>query len=90
MPEDLEKFKKTGLPLLVCSCEVDQQYPPESQAIGDEVLGGGKMEADGYKRVYYAGCRHGFAVRGDMSDPAVRAGKEGAFKETVEWFLKYL
>lgn len=90
VPGDLEQFKKTSVPLLICSCETDPQYSQEKQATGDEILGGGKMEADVYKRVYYPGCTHGFAVRGDMSKPEVRAGKEGAFKETAQWFLKYL
>ncbi|KAF9010429.1 hypothetical protein BDZ89DRAFT_1143503 [Hymenopellis radicata] len=44
----------------------------------------------GYKREYFDGCTHGFAVRGDLSDPKVKAGKEGAFVAAVEWFLKYL
>ncbi len=44
----------------------------------------------GYKREYFDGCSHGFAVRGDLSDPKVKAGKEGAFVSAVEWFLKYL
>jgi hypothetical protein len=29
-------------------------------------------------------------VRGDMSDPKVKAGKEGAFKNTVEFMIKHL
>jgi len=29
-------------------------------------------------------------VRGDLSKPEVKAGKEGAFKATVEWFAQYL
>lgn len=90
VPGDLERIKETKVPLLICSCEVDPQYPQEKQAIGDEVLGDGKMETETYKRVYYAGCKHGFAVRGDISIPEVKVGKEGAFKETVQWFLKFL
>ena len=90
VPGDLERFKKSGIPLLICSCEVDPMYPPEKQAIGDEIMGGGKTEAEGYKRTYYGGCTHGFAVRGDISKAEIRAGKEGSFKDTVEWFLKYL
>ena len=31
-----------------------------------------------------------FQVRGDISDPKVKAGREGAFKASVEWFIKYL
>jgi len=29
-------------------------------------------------------------VRGDLSKPEIKAGKEGAFKATVDWFIKYL
>ncbi|KAJ7634473.1 dienelactone hydrolase endo-1,3,1,4-beta-D-glucanase [Roridomyces roridus] len=90
IPDDLEKYKATcTAPLLINSCEVDQSFPLEAQAKADEIFGDGKF-APGYRREYFEGCRHGFAVRGDMSDPKVKAGKEGAFKSTVEWFLKYL
>ncbi|KAG6832117.1 hypothetical protein H0H87_002630 [Tephrocybe sp. NHM501043] len=97
VPADLERFehrtqrylKQSKAPLLINSCTTDQQFPHESQAKADEILGGGKF-APGYKREYFEGCTHGFAVRGDLSDPKVRAGKEGAFKATVEWFIKYL
>ena len=109
-PADLEKFSKTSVPLLINSCETDQQYPAEKQKIGDDILGDGK-HAPGYLRTYWEGCTHGFAVsgicwgnrrkaetnvngtfqvRGDISDPKVKAGREGAFKASVEWFIKYL
>ncbi|TFK52010.1 alpha/beta-hydrolase [Heliocybe sulcata] len=89
-PEDLEKYASTAkAPLLINSCEVDQQFPKEAQAKADEILGGGKF-APGYERLYWDGCTHGFAVRGDMSNPKVKAGKEGAFKATVEFLLKHL
>jgi len=52
-------------------------------------LGDGKFKP-GYKREYFKGCTHGFAVRGDMNNPEVKAGKEGAFKASVEWFLEHL
>ncbi|KAJ8495310.1 hypothetical protein ONZ51_g1735 [Trametes cubensis] len=74
-------------PLLINSCEVDSQFPPEAQAKADEILGGGKF-APGYTRTYWDGCTHGFAVRGDISNPKVKAGKEGAFKATVEFLIK--
>jgi hypothetical protein len=57
--------------------------------ITDELLGNGQYKA-GYERAYFAGCTHGFAVRGDMSKPEVKAGKEGAFKNAVEFFIKHL
>jgi len=90
VPEDLEKYASTcEAPLLINSCEVDQAFPLESQAKADEIFGGGKFKP-GYRREYFEGCQHGFAVKGDMSNPKVKAGKEGAFKASVEWFQKYL
>ena len=85
-----QKYASTvKAPLLINSCEVDSRFPKEAQKIADEILGGGKF-APGYKREYFEGCTHGFAVRGDLSDPKVKAGKEGSFKAAAEWFLKYL
>ncbi len=91
MPIDrVKKYLATSkAPLLINSCTIDQQFPLESQAKADEILGDGKFKP-GYKREYFEGCTHGFAVRGDLSDPKVKAGKEGAFKATAEWFLAHL
>lgn len=74
---------------MINSCPVDTQFPLEAQSKADEILGSGKF-APGFKREFFDGCVHGFAVRGDLNDPKVKAGKEGAFKATVDWFLKYL
>ncbi|KII89766.1 hypothetical protein PLICRDRAFT_39931 [Plicaturopsis crispa FD-325 SS-3] len=89
-PVDLPKYRDMAkAPLLVNSCTIDQAYPLEAQKLGDDLLGDGKF-APGYARAHWEGCTHGFAVRGDLSDPAIKAGKEGAFKAAVEWFRKYL
>ena len=64
------------------------QFPIEAQAKADELLGNGKF-APGYRREFFEGCMHGFAVRGDLNDPKVKAGKEGAFKAAVEWLKTY-
>ncbi|KAF8654650.1 hypothetical protein AX16_003503 [Volvariella volvacea WC 439] len=85
-PEDLERYaKESRTPLLINTCTTDPQFPAEFQAKADEILGDGKF-APGYKREFWEGCTHGFSVRGDLSDPKVKAGKEGAFKAAVEWF----
>ena len=89
VPDDIERYAQTNVPLLIESCEVDQMFPRELQAETDAILGDGKF-SPGYKQDYWPGCRHGFAVRGDQSDPAVKAGKEGASKNVVEWMAKYL
>ncbi|EPT00991.1 hypothetical protein FOMPIDRAFT_1023529 [Fomitopsis schrenkii] len=87
-PESIERYRdESKVPLLINSCEVDSQFPPEFQAKTDEIL---KGFAPGYERVYWDGCTHGFAVRGDMSDPKVKAGKEGAFEAAVKFFKKHL
>ncbi|OCH96371.1 alpha/beta-hydrolase [Obba rivulosa] len=87
---DLEKYREQSkAPLLINSCEVDRAFPQEMQQKADEILSDGKF-APGYKRTYWEGCTHGFAVRGDMSDPKVKAGKEGAFKASVEFFIEHL
>jgi len=89
-PADLEKYASSATaPLLINSCETDGQFPPEAQKQADDILGNGKF-APGYSREYFDGCTHGFAVRGDMSDPTVKAGKEGAFKASIDWFHKYM
>lgn len=75
---------------MINSCETDGQFPKASQKLADDILGGGSQTSELYRREYFDGCGHGFAVRGDMSDPKVKAGKEGAFKATVEYFLKHL
>jgi dienelactone hydrolase len=90
VPGDLEKYAAVSkAPLLMNTCTIDEQFPHESQKVADDVLGDGKF-APGYKREYFEGCTHGFAVRGDLQDPKVKAGNEGAFKATIEWLIKYL
>ncbi|KLO06748.1 alpha/beta-hydrolase [Schizopora paradoxa] len=87
VPDDLNTLlEKSSVPVLFNTCEVDQAFPIESQAKADELLGDGKYKP-GYLRTYWKGCTHGFAVRGDISKPEIKAGKEGAFKATAEFFM---
>ncbi|GJJ11185.1 hypothetical protein Clacol_005417 [Clathrus columnatus] len=90
VPEDQEKLLRLSkAPILINGAEVDQQYPIESQLKGDEILGSGKYEP-GYKRIFWPGTTHGFAVRGDLNNPEVKMAKEGAFKATMEFFYEHL
>ncbi|KAF8579943.1 alpha/beta-hydrolase [Ramaria rubella] len=92
VPADHERLLATSrAPLLINAAEVDELYPIASQLKGDEILGGGKYKP-GYRKMYvmWPGTTHGFAVRGDINIPAVKAAKEGAFKATVDFFLKHL
>ncbi|KAF8519660.1 Alpha/Beta hydrolase protein [Gautieria morchelliformis] len=86
VPDDLQKLLAVSRsPLLINTSEIDQQYPIVFQLKGDEILGGGKYKP-GYQKIFWPGTTHGFAVRGDLSKPEVKAAKEGAFKATVEFF----
>ncbi|KAJ7663907.1 dienelactone hydrolase endo-1,3,1,4-beta-D-glucanase [Mycena polygramma] len=85
---DLQKYvAQSQVPLLINSCEVDEMFPIEAQAKADEIF---ETFKHGYKREYFKGCSHGFAVRGKQDDETSEAAREGAFKATVEWFKKYL
>jgi len=87
VPDDFNALlEKSNVPVLFNTCEVDGAFPAESQTKADELLGDGKYKP-GYQRTYWKGCSHGFAVRGDMSNPDVKAGKEGAFRATAEFFM---
>ena len=37
------------------------------------------------KGKFYPGCEHGWALRGDDSDPKIRDGAADAFSEAVSW-----
>ncbi|KAJ7220604.1 alpha/beta-hydrolase [Mycena pura] len=88
VPLDFEALLATStVPLLINSCETDPHFPPEAQAVTDELLGAGKYQP-GYKRTFWEGCSHGFATKGDLSDPKVKAGKEGALSATVGWLVE--
>ncbi|TFK69288.1 chlorocatechol-degradation protein [Pluteus cervinus] len=88
-PTDLNRYlNESKAPLLINSAEFDTSFTPEFQTKADELLGGGKFPP-GYLRTFWPGCSHGFAVRGDLSDPLVKAGQEGAFKAAVDWFRAY-
>ncbi|THU88607.1 dienelactone hydrolase endo-1,3,1,4-beta-D-glucanase [Dendrothele bispora CBS 962.96] len=90
IPDDMERyFSNSRAPLLVNSCEVDRLFTLEVCAEVDNLFGSGKF-APGYKRDHFEGCEHGFAVRGDMNNPQVKAGKEGAFKATLMWVKRFL
>ncbi|KAI6102077.1 dienelactone hydrolase [Pisolithus sp. B1] len=91
VPEDLQKYKKLSqAPLLINSCTVDETFPRDSQAEADRILGNGEQFTETYRREYFEGCTHGFTLRGDLSQPEVKAGREGSFKASVLFFKKYL
>lgn len=62
-PADFETLRDAShAQFMIVSCEDDFSFGPELQLAADGVLGAGRY-APGYERKFYAGCRHGFAVR---------------------------
>ncbi|KAI9458919.1 chlorocatechol-degradation protein [Lactarius psammicola] len=87
-PKDLDIYiEKSKAPLLLNSSEDDPFFPKELIETTDDKFA--KFEP-GYKRTYWKGVHHGFATRGDLTNPVVTAAKEGAFKATVEWFINHM
>jgi len=76
-------------PLLINSCTNDVQFPLSTSAKADKLFSEGKFVL-GYKREYFEGMLHGFAVRGDMTDSVVKKAKEGVFESIVAWFIEKL
>lgn len=85
---NLQKFAATSkAALLFNSCTTDKQFPEEKYLKADEILKGLKA---GYQRDHFEGVAHGFAVRGDMSNPTEKEAKEGSFKSVLSFVKKHL
>ena len=54
---------KSKAPLLINSCELDNAFPKPFAEAADQKFAN---FAPGYRRTYYEGASHGFAVRGDV------------------------
>jgi len=86
--EDLDVYiEKSKAPLLINSCEFDTRFPKPFADLADEKFAN---FAPGYHRTYSAGATHGFTVRCDLNNPKEKAGREAAFKASVEWLIKHL
>ncbi|KIJ57134.1 hypothetical protein M422DRAFT_40652 [Sphaerobolus stellatus SS14] len=90
IPYDIELFlAKSNAPILINSCDVDEFFSKEAVESIDILLEDSKY-APRYRHVTWPECVHGFSVKGDLSNPKVKAGKEGALKESVARIKKYL
>jgi len=87
VPSDLEKLKASAVPTLFNVNEHDSQFDPTKQAIADRLFEG---QSGTYRKEYFPGMNHGFAVRGDMSKSAEKESKEKAFENVVGFFKEKL
>ncbi|OLN96279.1 Protein AIM2-like protein 2 [Colletotrichum chlorophyti] len=80
--EDAEIQAITG-PASVAAAEVDSLMPTERRVEIENLLLQTKQP---YSLALYGGTQHGFATRGDPSDPKQKFGKEEAFYQAVRFF----
>jgi dienelactone hydrolase len=72
---------------MIQTCETDQQFPKEKQEMADKLFGD---QPNRYKRNYFPGQTHGFAVRGDFSKPENKKAHDDAFRASYEWIASKL
>lgn len=70
-----------------CLVETDQIFPTEKRHHTEELLL--KMDIP-WQINLYSDTEHGFAVRADLTQPAVKYAKEQAFLQAVYWFDEYV
>ncbi|KAK4143933.1 protein AIM2 [Dichotomopilus funicola] len=92
LPKDIEQVVK---PLSVANGSLDDHFGPEKVKILEEVLDRKNREAGleagdkKYESVVYPGGKHGFAIRGDRTDPEIREKGEQSEAQAVEWFKRW-
>ncbi|KAL3496262.1 dienelactone hydrolase [Aspergillus germanicus] len=82
--EELEAIKG---PLAIAAAENDQMFPAEKRRESERTL---KSLTFPYMLTLYGGVGHGFALRGDISNPIVLFAKENAFLQALQWFDVHL
>ncbi|KAK0209227.1 Alpha/Beta hydrolase protein [Desarmillaria ectypa] len=76
-------FFACAKPLLLSCSEVDHTFPAKSRHRAEDIL---KEKQTPYHVHLFSGVEHGFALRGDMSDPYQRWVKEESADAIVRWF----
>ena len=88
-PSFVEPDEVKGItgPLSIAAAETDQIFPAEKRRQTEDIL---KDMSVPYQLCLYSDVEHGFAVRADVSKPAVKFAKEAAFLQAVQWFDEFL
>ncbi|KIJ53083.1 hypothetical protein M422DRAFT_242187 [Sphaerobolus stellatus SS14] len=82
-------LERSNVPLLIQSCEFDTAFPAEVIQEGDDILGNGSMPQDISASTFLIVLMDLRCAVTCLPDLLVKAGKEDAFKSTVEWFSKF-
>lgn len=88
-PSIVEKSEIEGIkvPAQFLAPEFDQQYTEELKQYTFETL---PKTGVAWEYVYFPGLQHGFAARGDPTDPKQKEGLERAKRSAVNFFNEYL
>ncbi|KAJ3775514.1 dienelactone hydrolase endo-1-3,1,4-beta-D-glucanase [Lentinula raphanica] len=80
----------TQVPSAWACAEEDMGFKPAMRRKAEEILASRKDKENfvEYEFKDYKGTVHGFAARPNLAYPEVKAGYEGAFEQTIEWFKK--
>jgi dienelactone hydrolase len=83
----IEEIKAIKAPIIICGAETDTTYTEELRHQTEAAL---KEIKATYFTTLASGVAHGFSVRGDMSDHAAKFAKERAFRDSLEWFNRFV
>ncbi|CCF57490.1 hypothetical protein KAFR_0C04990 [Kazachstania africana CBS 2517] len=79
----MEEVAAIEKPLLIAAAENDSIFPEENRHATEAKL---KEIGARYQLDLFGGVQHGFAARGDVSDPVVKYAKEKALSDQIYWF----
>ncbi|KAJ3030523.1 hypothetical protein HDV00_008862 [Rhizophlyctis rosea] len=90
----MEEVTAACAPILLNNAEIDRAFPKKMRDEMEQLLTERKKNgvegAVDFKIVDHPGMSHGFAVRGDSKKEEIRAARDLACNNTVEWMDKYL
>lgn len=81
-----EMFKAVSKPLLISAAEVDPVFGLKDRIQAESILSENKIR---FMLTLFSGVSHGFAVRGDISDPVVKYSKEKVLADQISWFGQF-
>ncbi|KAJ5637285.1 hypothetical protein N7490_007164 [Penicillium lividum] len=84
---DSEELATIKGPLSISAAETDAIFPAAKRRESEDIL---LKTGQPYQVNLFSGVEHGFAVRGDLSNPIIKFARESAFLQSVAWFNQYL
>jgi dienelactone hydrolase len=84
---DKQEIEAVGVPTQILAPETDTQLTPELKEFCNKTIPALGVE---YDYQYFPGLAHGFATRGDMTNPLQKKGLERAKNAAVHWFWQHL